>query len=244
MLHDDPDPGFTVPIAALLPLVAGGLLVGVRGEVRPEVVALALALTVAVGGRIGGRAGGVAGALMATASFDFFHTEPYRSLKIARANDLWTALVLLAVGLVVGGLSGRVARERRRRSGRTVGTAALSRVLAVAEAGHADDVELSVRAELLEILGLQDCWFTTGSVELPVMDDDGEIAVPFKYLRPGGFELPADGFAIPVSWHHRRFGYLVGVPVPIVGISVERRRVAVAMAEILALAVAAEPATT
>lgn len=54
------DSGLAVPIAALLPLGAGCVLVGVRGVVRPEVVAVALAVVVAVGGRIEARAGGVA----------------------------------------------------------------------------------------------------------------------------------------------------------------------------------------
>jgi len=238
------DPGLTVPIAAVLPLAAGGLLVGVRGEVRPEVVALALALVVVVGGRIGGRPGGVAAALMATATFDFFHTQPYLSLKIARTNDLWTALVLLAVGLAVGDLSGRVASERTRLRGRNVGSESLSRVVDVAAGGCAEDVELSVRAELLELLSLQDCWFTTGPVELPLMDMKGRVDVPYVYQKPGGFELPQAGFALPVPWRGRTLGYLAATPVPSVGISVERRRVAVVMAEVLGLALAAEPAAT
>lgn len=243
MEHDN-DPGLTVPVAFLLPLAAGGFLVGVRGVVAPEVVAVLLAFVVVIGGLIGGRAGGAAAALMATATFDFFHTQPYQSLKIARATDLWIALALLAVGLVVGDLYGRFSHERARRRRRSVGIAAVSRVLAVAEQHRAEDVELSVRAELLDMLSLLDCWFSTEPGELPLMDADGEVNVPFKYLRPDGFELPPDGFAIPVAWHRRTFGYLAGMPVPNVGISVERRRVAVAMAEVLALALVAEPAAT
>src|ERR1700749_127217 len=91
--------------AGIAPLVTFGVasaLVLVRGEVQPSVIAVALAATVALCGRFGGREGGVAGGRRAAASFDFLHTKPYLSLKIANGSDLLLTILLLGVGLIVG----------------------------------------------------------------------------------------------------------------------------------------------
>jgi hypothetical protein len=217
-------------------------LVGVRGEIDPEITALVLALTVVAGARIGGRAAGVASALMAAISFDFFHTQPYQSLKIANAKDIETTVLLLLVGLAVGGITGRALREQRFVRARTKESSGLSRVLAVAADGCAEDVTLSVRAELLGLLGLQDCWFTTETVTLTTIDRVGTIRGKGPVNIGGDFALPVEGVALPVTWNDRCFGYLAAIPVPGVIVRAESRRIAVAMAEVLGLALAAEPA--
>jgi hypothetical protein len=194
-------------------------LVSVRGEVHSEAIALVLAVTVAVAGRVGGRAGGIAAALMAATAFNFFHTRPYLSLKIDDADDVLTTLLLLVVGLVVGGLSARVDASRR------APDRALARVLKVAMDGDRDDVEMSVRAELLEILQLKECWFATGEVNLPELTPHGRLS-----------EL---GVAIPVDAPGRHFGQLVCIPMPDSGVSVADRRAAIALAEVLGLSLGA-----
>ena len=242
-MRTETDPGLTVPLAAMLPLVAAMVLVAVRGEVDPEVTALVLALTVVGGGRLGGRAGGLASGLMAAISFDFFHTQPYLSLKVSDGKDIATAVLLLGVGLAVGGVAGRaeralgLVRERRRDS------TGLTRVLEVAAGGCAEDVVLAVRAELLELLDLQDCWFTTDAVNLTTINHSGTIRRNEAVALAGDLALPAEGVALPVTWNDRCFGYLVAVPVPGTVVRAESRRAAVAMAEVVGLAFAAEPAT-
>jgi hypothetical protein len=242
-MSNERDPQLTVPFAMLVPLVVAMALVGVRGELDPEVTALVLALTVVAGGRLGGRAGGVASALMAAASFDFFHTRPYLSLKMTNGKDIATTLLLLVAGLAVGGLA---ARARRRQpsaeSTRASGASALTRVLEVAAKGCAEDVELSVRAELLELLHLRDCWFTTDGVTYALLDGAGTVRVSETVGVGGDGPLPADGVALPVTWSSRRFGYLVAMPLPGAIVAATSRRIAVAMAEVLGLAFAAEPA--
>jgi len=221
-----------------VPLFAAMALVPLRGHVASEVIALVLSLTVVIGGLIAGRAGGVAAALMAAASFDFFFTEPYLSLKIANGNDLATTLVLLAVGLVVG-ISAQWGRHREA----TLGTdpSALLRVLHVATEGCAEDVETSVRAEMLRVLQLQDCWFTTDAGDRTVLDDSGRIRLSDRTLQAGDIELPTEGVAVPVMWGNQLFGFIEAVPIEGRITSAPSRKVAVALAQTLGLALAAEP---
>ena len=128
-------------------------------------------------------------------------------------------------------------RARRRDS------TGLTRVLEVAAGGCAEDVVLAVRAELLGLLDLQDCWFTTDAVDLTTINHSGTIRRNEEVALAGDLALPVDGVALPVTWNDRCFGYLAAVPVPGAIVRAESRRVAVAMAEVLGLALAAEPAT-
>jgi hypothetical protein len=112
----------------------------------------------------------------------------------------------------------------------------------VAADGCAEDVALTVRAELLQLLGLRECWFTTENVTLTTIDRGGTIRGAGPSNLGGDFALPAEGVALPVTWNDRCFGYLAAVPVPGVIVMAANRRVAVAMAEVLGLALAAQPA--
>src|SRR3954471_21619890 len=99
-------------VGSLASLTAAMVLVGFRGHIAPANVALVLVLFVLLGGVIGGRQAGVLSALVAAASFYFFHTRPYGSLKIADSSDLLTTVLLLAVGLAVGEIAARSDRIR------------------------------------------------------------------------------------------------------------------------------------
>ena len=233
------DATIAVPLVSLATLGIAGLLVSVRGEVHPEVTALVLATTVALGARIGGRAAGIASSLIAALSFDFFHTRPYLSLKINDGNDVLATVLLLAVGLVVGGLSARAQADRR--TVRAIGGqgAVLRRVLTVAGDGDAEDVELAVRAELLELLRLSDCQYRAERTDLPTLGSAGQLTDPQLRYHDEGFELPKPQFAIPVDGFGQHFGQLVCVPLPDIGIDISNRRTAVALAEVLGLVLGA-----
>src|SRR5437764_14449711 len=99
-------------LGALSSLGAAIALVGVRGDIAPANVALILVLFVLLGAVIGGRGAGIVSALVAAVSFDFFHTKPYGSLKIANSDDLLTTLLLLGVGIAVGEIATRSDRIR------------------------------------------------------------------------------------------------------------------------------------
>ena len=228
-----------VPLAMLITLGTAMALVPLRDHVATEVIALLLALTVVAGGILAGRAGGIAAALMAAVGFDFFFTQPYLSLKIANGNDMLTTLVLLVVGLAVGSS----ARWEGNRAPAPVSDSnALLRVLHVAGEGCAEDVELSVRAELLRLLQLQDCWFTRGTSTLTQLDDSGHLRLSETARQAGEVVLPVEGVAVPVMWGDQLFGYLEAIPIAGRVTSAGSRKVAVAMAQTLGLALAAEPA--
>jgi Domain of unknown function (DUF4118) len=227
-----------IPLATLIPLGTAMALVPLRGHVSTDVIALFLALTVVAGGVLAGRAGGIAAALMAAVGFDFFFTQPYLSLKIADGNDVLTTLLLLLVGLAVGSS----ARWEGSRVPPPVSDSnALLRVLHVAGEGCAEDVELSVRAELLRLLDLQDCWFTRGTTTLTPIDDSGHLRLSETVRQAGDAVLPVEGVAVPVMWGDQLFGYIEAVPMAGRVTSARSRKVAVAMAQTLGLAFAAEP---
>lgn len=103
----------------------------------------------------------------------------------------------------------------------------------VAAEGCAEDVVLSIRAELPELLHLQDCWFTTEATNLTVLRD-----------LPTDLHLPAEGIDLPVTWGGQTFGHIVAIPLPDRFTTAASRDVAVAMAQALGLALAAEHATS
>ena len=229
-------------LAASVPLIVGMALVGVRGEIDSQITALVLVLTVVGGAQVGGRPGGLVAALVAAVTFDFFHTQPYLSLKITDAKDVETTVLLLIVGLAVGAIADRLSLERLYGREGANASSALGRVLAVAADGRADDVALSVQAELLQLLGLRECWFTTDAVTLTAIDRVGTIRRGGLVNLGGDFALPGEGVVLPVTWNDRCFGYLVAIPAPGVIVTAANRRATVAMAEVLGLALAAQPA--
>lgn len=218
---------------------ASAALVRVRGELAPEVIVLLLALMVVVVGRLTNVVGGVLAAVVAATSFNFFFTQPYLSLRIHAWRDVGITVALLAVGLVAGPVSARTRRERRMATSHDMDVDAIRRVLDVAGERSIEDVELAVRAELLKLLDLAECSFTTARVTVPELGATGGLPrLPLVHHKDG-FQLPQNGFAIPAIAAGERVGALVCVPVPGVGVDAARRRTAVALAHILALAIVA-----
>ena len=225
------------PLAALASLAVAAALVGVRGEISPAVTAVALAVVVSLAGRLGGNVAAVSSAMVAALSFDFLHTEPYLSLKISDLSDVLVTVLLLVVGLIVGGLAASRNRDRRRSHTGSDADSQLRRVLTTARASTAEDTQLAVRAELLGLLHLRDCWFTTDAVNLPVIQPNGRIDVTERWWTRDGFELPRDGVAVPAAAYGRIHGYLVCVPTPGVGVQPAERQAAVELGAVLGLVI-------
>ena len=217
-------------------------LVGVRGEIANVNVALVLVLVVLGAAALGGRVAGAVSGLVAATAFDFFHTRPYGLLKITRPNDLVTTLLVLVVGLVAGEVAERSSRfkaglhEERRHVRR------LYRVGKLATSAGEDDRDLVmiVTAELIETLGLRDCFFEHPPFlsELPHLDADGTISGSQDYPH-GGLELPGEGVDLRVVGRAGAIGRFVLVPRPEIRVSSERLLVSVALAQELGLALAA-----
>ena len=185
-----------VALGVLAAFAVPAALVGVRGELASEVVVLVLALVVVVLGRTLSRAGAVAGALMAAASYDFFFTRPYLSLKMDDSRDIGVTLALLLVGLVAGGISSRAHRDHLLARDNAIDNDTIRRLLDVAGEHSSEDVELAVRAELLKLLDLSECTFTTHPVTVPTLGATGALPRTTLVHRRDGFQLPQEGIAI------------------------------------------------
>jgi uncharacterized protein DUF4118 len=237
----------TVALAGLAPLAVACALVPLRGRLHTSVIALVLVLAVVASGAGGGRAAGAAAAAVSALSFDFFHTRPYLSLTIASAEDVETTVLLLLIGIAVGQLA---ILARRRRSEAAEGRSELASLFRVAEQATQDiDPEVliaAVRNELTEVLSLDQCTYQPGpppegshTLEPSGWIDAGGV---HRYSR-GGFALPPEGVSIQVRGRGMVLGHLFCLPSRGTAVSLERRRVAVALADQLGVALGASATT-
>jgi hypothetical protein len=141
-------------------------------------VALALVVVITVMGTTTRRSAVAAAALSSAVGFTFFDTAPYDRFAITRVPDVFTAVLLVVVGLLTGELAVRVARQ-----GRTDRTQSgnLSRVQQAASLlAHGEELVVmigSVADDLTRLLDLRDCWFDAEPVEPGAwyVERDGEI---------------------------------------------------------------------
>lgn len=224
-------------------LVLSALLVPFRSDVSDAFAALVLVLPVLAAAIVGGRRVGVFGAVVATLCFDFFFTKPYLSLRIASSNDLETAVVLCVVALVAAELGIRARARRAQAVEAQSEVARLRRVADVAARGaEADDVVLSVCAELIGLFGLADCQYerVPSGTLLPSLARGGALqGASLEYLA-SGFALPTGGLTIDVIGRGRPLGRLVLDARPHTVTTLEQRIVAIALADELGLALASE----
>lgn len=242
--EDDEQPStMAYAIGGLLPIVVAAAMVGVRGEIDATNVALVLVLLVVVTAAFGGRGPAALSAVIAALSYEFFFTRPFESLRIDRADDIETTLILLAIGLAVGQLAVH-ARHTRREVTRGRDELASMRRMAERVAAGASDVELVDVAvtELTKLMSLVGCRFeveATGPV-LPVLERSGRIESAYRRVGAGGeLALPPLGVRLPVVGGGHQVGSLVLDPDPVVGVTLEARVVAVALSDQLGAALAA-----
>ena len=100
---------FLLPLPRAVSLLIAGVLEGPRATIGSTNVALFLAVVVVAAGVLGRRAGGWITALGAALSFNFFHTRPVHTLRIASGRDVITVVLLAALG----GLAGELAHRRQ-----------------------------------------------------------------------------------------------------------------------------------
>jgi K+-sensing histidine kinase KdpD len=232
-------------IGGIGPILVAGVLVGIRDEIDSANVALLLVLVVLAAGVVGGRLPGAVGAVVGALSFDFFHTQPYGSLSIASRDDVETTLLLLVVGLVAGQIAVRARRSRSLATARRSEIQQLHHVAELVVGGaSAADVERAVCDELTQLLTLRDCWYEAepSTRTLPRLERNGAIAATkYRHLGEEGFALPVDGVEIPIFVNGREQGRLLLVPEPDVGVSLDRRLVAIAIADQLGAALSSRP---
>lgn len=240
-MDERPSP-ITYAVGGLLPIAIAAAMVGLRSEVAATNAALVLVFVVVGTAAFGGRGPAALSAVIAAVSYEFFFTKPYNSLRIDSADDVETTLILLAIGLAVGQLAVHARHTRHVASRGRDELASMRRVAERVSAG-ANERELIdlVVAEVTVLLSLVGCRFeieATGPV-LPVLERSGRIETPHRRVGPDGeLALPPLGVRLPVVGDGHQVGSLVLDPDPNLGVTVEARLVAVALADQLGAAIA------
>jgi len=228
-------------LGAIVAIVVAGLLGGFRGEVDQANAALILALVTISAATIGGRWAGGATALAGALGFDFFLTEPYGSLAIKDGSEIVTTILLFIVGVAVGQIVGeRMQAERGKQAGadEVAGLHRVGRLVATDEplATVISAVEHEVAAVLL-VPGSEFSLLPPDQAG-PTMDQTGRVDAPYVHIEDG-FTLPSDGVVIPVSHGGSTVGWLTcDPPDRLVGVSPDRRRTAIVLADLLGAALA------
>lgn len=238
---------FAFGAAGIAPIGVAGLLVGLRGHIDSTNIALILVLVVVIVGALGGRGPAAVAAVSAAFSFDFFFTRPYLSLRIADPDDVETALILLVIALLVGQVAvvGRARRAAAARGREELD--ALRRFAERAAAGASIGQLTQLATELLaDVLPVLACRFTRdpGPARLPIVERSGRIQAHLRVMVDGELALPAIGVRLPVVGGGRELGCFVMDPDPSVGVPLEARLVAVALADQLGAAMAAHTAAS
>jgi hypothetical protein len=233
-----------IAIGVLGTLVLSVLMLPLRTHLHNDNMALALVVPVLIGAVVGGRLAAVCSAISAALCFDFFFTQPYLSLRIAGSNDLTSMFVLLVVALIAAevGIRARrgstAAREARSDLDRLV------RVIEIAARGaEIDDVVSSVRAELIGLFGLVECTYEAGpaATTLPYLGIHGAIEGAPLVAAHHDFVLPPGGVGLNVTGRGVDFGRLVLFSSEAVQAPLQKRVVAVAIADQLGVTLATTP---
>ncbi|HEY9410053.1 MAG TPA: DUF4118 domain-containing protein [Jiangellaceae bacterium] len=148
-------------LAAVIPLVACGVLALVRDSVANTNAALVLVLLVVAAASTGVRPAGIVAALSSAVWFDFFLTEPYQRFTITDRADIETTVLLALVGAAVTELAlwGRRQQARAsRQEGYLAGIVSAARAVATGSSPPTLLVE-HVARQITDVLDIDGCRF-------------------------------------------------------------------------------------
>lgn len=200
-------------VAAALPAVVALLALPLRSALRGADVAAALVGAVALAGTLGGRAAPLLAATSAAGAYDLLWTRPYGSLDVRDPGDILTGFLLLVVGFFVA----EACRRKRRPSATPDTLRAVSRVAEdIAGGDAAGIVVLDVARSLVDLLGLDDCWFEVPPFDhvpaRPELVHTGELTEQGVTWDPALVGFPGTGFLLPVVARNRVAGRFVCIP--------------------------------
>ncbi len=232
-----------VLLGGLLPVFVAAALVPFRDHLAGANEALVFVVVVVLAAAAGGRPWGAVAAVVSAVSYDFFLTRPYQSLKIDRADDIETAVLLVVIGLIVTEVVTYARRSRRASAMTREEIDRLHRVAELVAAGAPVTQVLDAACrELTTLLSLETARFEPSPFvdELPWVARNGAVAGAHRRFVGRDFALPTGGAAIEVLGRGQRFGRFVLVPDGTAGASLESRGVAVAIVDQVGAAFAAD----
>jgi len=221
--------------AAIIGLAAA--LTPLRHVLGAPNVALLLTCLVGLAGFVGGRlAGGVAG-IVAALSFNFFHAPPYLTLRVSDVHDVLTIVIIALVGAGAGQLGAQRTRRRFEEREQRTATHGLENVSAlVANGAQPNEVIDQITRELTDLAGVSWVRFETkSSTDIPLLDRSGHVGTTARTHTGRGFTLPVAGVRVPVMVDAVSQGDLL-INGTSHAVTLEQRRIMVAMADQLALA--------
>jgi hypothetical protein len=223
----------TIVIAPVVALALAASTSSVRDQVGASDVGIALAIVV-VAAALVNRWAGLTTAAAAALSFNFFHTQPYHSLRVHSSRDVTIVALLAGLGIVVSDIG---AWRRRReiiafRRGEAV--AAPDRLSSMlSEPQPVADVWPKVATSIMDQMGLALCRYQPGAtIDLPTISR----VVGRSADGDDGLVLPSTGAALPIVSNGSPLGFLVLTPQPGISSLWVERRVAIALADHVAIA--------
>jgi hypothetical protein len=146
--------------ATVLPIAVAAAFIPLRDHVAATDVALLLTVVILIAAIQGGHVLGAVAAVFAALSFDLFFTQPYYSLRIDRAEEIETAVLMLIVGVAIGEIVTRSKRDRFAAHVSRSNLERVSRITELAAGGEPPGRLIRVaRRELLDLLDLTGCEF-------------------------------------------------------------------------------------
>jgi len=185
-------------LALLGPGVAIGL--GLAIDRRSLVGATSLLLlAVVVAAAFGGRRSGFAASVVAFLSLNFFFTEPYHTLSVARGADVIALFVFLVVSVLFGTLLTRAIEERESAERRVAEAAFLDRITSRLLSGERiEDALAEFARDLVAMFALHRCEIVPGTQRDAIVARSKDLS-----------EVPGDGPRLEVAI--RTDGSLVAV---------------------------------
>lgn len=225
----------------LLPVGVAAVLVPFRANLANTAAALILVAVVVAVAANGSRMAGFIAALSASVWFDFFLTRPYERFAITHRPDIETAVSLFVVGIAVTELAARNRYHHRvaEEGSDYVGLIYYLSEL-VAEGTPAEQVIERANAELTELLHLRRCQFDPHRADHRVteLEHDGHVNLGMLQWGVHQMGLPGKEVELLVQGRGQVLGRFVLAPTPGWPVSMQRRVVAVAIADQVGAALA------
>jgi hypothetical protein len=192
-----------LPVVASVAVPVGltALLVPFRESVSSANLALVLVVGVVVVAATGNRTAAFVGAAVTALSYDVFLTRPYNSPAIASPAELFTAFLLLAVGLSVGVIASWARRQRAVAVDREADLGLLYHVIdQVAGCASTESLIAMAEREIAQLLGAEAVRFDTGPTEtIGSIDRVGTVYVGDVRWPVAEVGLPGGPLLVPLQ---------------------------------------------